>query len=310
MARNNSIQFLRGTAKQRAVVDEPLNPGQPFYEADTNKLFVGSNKPLKESQPISVAAEVIDLGVFSEDQTYRATGRLSVENLEKLYNLSGSSSYCITLSTQNKTITYTFVYDHVLDRRVYYHSAQIGASLSISAEGSWTSFKDAPTATKLLTAGSLISEVVIDPLTNDGGIPVKYNYGSKELALSKVDVERALPKAAAIEIIEKESDLRRYTTTYGVTECFGGDRQELDYQIVNHGVINVSTITSTYMKFIWMGSSTFCYMSYLSEGGTYIFRRVYLGLSGGQTSFLRLRYNTVCVTQRRMTTEGEGGYGY
>ena len=41
MAGNNSIQFLRGTAAQRATHSESSLQGQPIFETDTNKLYVG-----------------------------------------------------------------------------------------------------------------------------------------------------------------------------------------------------------------------------------------------------------------------------
>lgn len=41
MAGNNSIQFLRGTSAQRATHTETSLAGQPIYETDTNRLYVG-----------------------------------------------------------------------------------------------------------------------------------------------------------------------------------------------------------------------------------------------------------------------------
>ena len=41
MAGNNSIQFLRGTAAARAGHSETFLAGQPIYETDTNRLYVG-----------------------------------------------------------------------------------------------------------------------------------------------------------------------------------------------------------------------------------------------------------------------------
>lgn len=44
MAGNNSIQFVRGTSSQRASHTETSLVGQPIYETDTNKLYVGDGK--------------------------------------------------------------------------------------------------------------------------------------------------------------------------------------------------------------------------------------------------------------------------
>ena len=42
MAGNNSIQFLRGTSTARKASSQTLLAGQPFYETDTKKLYVGT----------------------------------------------------------------------------------------------------------------------------------------------------------------------------------------------------------------------------------------------------------------------------
>lgn len=44
MAGNNSIQFVRGTSSQRASHTEISLVGQPIYETDTNRLYVGDGK--------------------------------------------------------------------------------------------------------------------------------------------------------------------------------------------------------------------------------------------------------------------------
>ena len=49
MAGNNAIQFLRGTSSQRISSNEKLLPGQPFYETDTNKLYLGGQYDNKET---------------------------------------------------------------------------------------------------------------------------------------------------------------------------------------------------------------------------------------------------------------------
>lgn len=53
MAGNNSIQFLRGTAAQRAAHSETSLNGQPIFETDTNKLYIGDGeKAIKDLEPI------------------------------------------------------------------------------------------------------------------------------------------------------------------------------------------------------------------------------------------------------------------
>ena len=44
MAGNNAIQVLRGTRSSRKSSSEYLLSGQPFYETDTNKLYIGNGE--------------------------------------------------------------------------------------------------------------------------------------------------------------------------------------------------------------------------------------------------------------------------
>lgn len=53
MAGNNSTQFLRGTSAQGATHTETSLAGQPIYETDTNRLYVGDGvKAIKNLEPI------------------------------------------------------------------------------------------------------------------------------------------------------------------------------------------------------------------------------------------------------------------
>lgn len=54
MAGNNAIQFCRGTSTQRSSHTEVSLAGQPIYETDTNKLYVGDGATqVRYLQPIS-----------------------------------------------------------------------------------------------------------------------------------------------------------------------------------------------------------------------------------------------------------------
>lgn len=52
MAGKEAIKFLRGTSTQRLASTATLSAGQPFYETDTNKLYVGTNNKLNSAVPI------------------------------------------------------------------------------------------------------------------------------------------------------------------------------------------------------------------------------------------------------------------
>lgn len=56
MAGNNSIQFVRGSSTQRASHSETSLIGQPIYETDTKKLYVGDGTTqVRYLQPISAS---------------------------------------------------------------------------------------------------------------------------------------------------------------------------------------------------------------------------------------------------------------
>lgn len=53
MAGNNSIQFVRGTSTRRASHTEASLIGQPIYETDTKKLYVGDGTTaVKDLEPV------------------------------------------------------------------------------------------------------------------------------------------------------------------------------------------------------------------------------------------------------------------
>ena len=66
MAGNNRLQFLRGTSTKREGNDGVLNPGQPFYEVDTNTLYIGG----KDGSKLSEATPVFASALPHEHDTY------------------------------------------------------------------------------------------------------------------------------------------------------------------------------------------------------------------------------------------------
>lgn len=69
MAGNNSIQFLRGTSAQRATHTETSLAGQPIYETDTNKLYIGDGvtavNALRPVNSISDYWEAVEQGFIT-----------------------------------------------------------------------------------------------------------------------------------------------------------------------------------------------------------------------------------------------------
>lgn len=69
MAGNNSIQFLRGTSAQRATHTETSLAGQPIYETDTNRLYVGDGvtavNALRPVNSISDYWEAVEQGFIT-----------------------------------------------------------------------------------------------------------------------------------------------------------------------------------------------------------------------------------------------------
>lgn len=67
MAGNNSIQFLRGTSSQRASCTETSLAGQPVYETDTNRLYVGDGET-SVNDLTAVEASAADIAENVKDQ--------------------------------------------------------------------------------------------------------------------------------------------------------------------------------------------------------------------------------------------------
>ena len=94
MAGNNSIQFLRGTSAQRSNLSEQSLPGQPLYETDTNKLYVGDGSTavndLKEIVANDVASKY-NLGAYD---TYvdNGNGTVTVTRKTGYLTFDGDSS--------------------------------------------------------------------------------------------------------------------------------------------------------------------------------------------------------------------------
>lgn len=61
MANNKSIQVLRGSSGSRASSNESLLAGQPFYEWDTNKFYIGGSNgtPLSTATPVNMHYDIV-----------------------------------------------------------------------------------------------------------------------------------------------------------------------------------------------------------------------------------------------------------
>lgn len=67
MAGNNSIQFVRGTSSKRASHTETSLAGQPIYETDTNRLYVGDGET-SVNDLTAVEASAADIAENVKDQ--------------------------------------------------------------------------------------------------------------------------------------------------------------------------------------------------------------------------------------------------
>lgn len=67
MAGNNSIQFVRGTSSKRASHIETSLAGQPIYETDTNRLYVGDGET-SVNDLTAVEASAADIAENVKDQ--------------------------------------------------------------------------------------------------------------------------------------------------------------------------------------------------------------------------------------------------
>ena len=77
MAGNNAIQFLRGSSSSRSSNSTTLLAGQPFYETDTNRLYVGGNSgtTLKNAEPIGLQIQSFWEGIYVSGSYYPANRR-------------------------------------------------------------------------------------------------------------------------------------------------------------------------------------------------------------------------------------------
>lgn len=70
MAGNNSIQFLRGNSTARKASSQSLEAGQPFYETDTNLLYIGG----ESGTALNTAVPVGGISLYKHDISIVATG--------------------------------------------------------------------------------------------------------------------------------------------------------------------------------------------------------------------------------------------
>ncbi len=70
MAGNNAIQFLRGNSTARRASNQSLEAGQPFYETDTNLLYVGG----ESGTALNTAVPVGGISLYRHDISIVAQG--------------------------------------------------------------------------------------------------------------------------------------------------------------------------------------------------------------------------------------------
>lgn len=78
MAGNERIKFLRGTKAKRQASTANLSAGQPFYETDTNTLYVGNGGLLKDT--VSLSATILN-AVYPVGSIYMSVSSTSPETL-------------------------------------------------------------------------------------------------------------------------------------------------------------------------------------------------------------------------------------
>ena len=96
MAGNNSIQFVRGTSSQRASHTETSLAGQPIYETDTNKLYVGDGET-SVNDLTAVKASAADRAGIADNVKSQINGK----NITDIFESNGTTVKWATKATQD-----------------------------------------------------------------------------------------------------------------------------------------------------------------------------------------------------------------
>lgn len=132
-----AIQFRRGTSTKRASSTEVLSSGQPFFEKDTKKLYVGDGTSQLKSLS-SIGGEDIDWDNLAEDVVVKPS-----TFSDTTVGLMTAGYAQVTVPDQN---------DYIAAAR--YKENKISYNSSINGGGSWYDYKFPQASGDLLVAGN------------------------------------------------------------------------------------------------------------------------------------------------------------
>lgn len=101
MAGNNSIQILRGTSAQRANHTETSLAGQPIFETDTNKLYIGDGATSINNLE-SIHSPLINVSIQSDGRALATRDILSNSESAPAYNTTQGSLALVTSSERDE----------------------------------------------------------------------------------------------------------------------------------------------------------------------------------------------------------------
>ena len=117
MAGNNSIKFLRGTSAQRATHTETSLAGQPIFETDTNRLYVGDGVtgikdlvPVNSSLIPTMPTVVKTASEWSEQNPVLLPGQFGYDTTSKIAKIGDGSTAWANLDMISTKPTPTFAY--------------------------------------------------------------------------------------------------------------------------------------------------------------------------------------------------------
>lgn len=305
MAGNNSIQFLRGTSAQRATHTETSLAGQPIFETDTNKLYIGDGATrIKDLVPVnsSLILTVVKTGEeWAEQNTVLLPGQFGYDTTSKITKVGDGT-------TAWKALPFFVTTD------LSFSKASWGQIATLSESGSARKyFSVGDEKTVELSTGEKITLVILgfnhDDLS-DGSGKAGITIGMRNLLAATYPMNLTITNAGGWD----ESEMRTSTMATLLSQ-FPSDLQSVIKQVNKKATAGgASTSITTSADKLWLfaevevdGTTS---EGYVDEGEQYEYwktvkdgtvaadRIKYLSNGSGSADYWWLRSSSVSLTTR------------